>query len=101
MDSRLWIDSDFAVNKAFWAHWGHPASLPFRVMNLRDLCAMLSEKGLILCLYGSTLRDVQSHGRLGPDHDDDLVIAATRKQISEAIAQSESSLDSGGGIYCN
>lgn len=66
---------DFGANRAFWRRWGNEAALPFRLENLRDLQLSLQGQGMQSWLYGKSLRDSIRQGRLGEDHDDDLLIA--------------------------
>lgn len=82
-----WTAVEFQFNKAFWAHWGHEAALPFRVRNLCTVQELATLIGLTAVPFGRTLKDLYASNSLQEDHDDDMLVNLdSPQQITQALS---------------
>lgn len=91
--TELWNDVDFQLNRHFWNQWGLDASLPFRIMNLKDLSSLSNHHGFNIWLIGRSAQNVHYFGELRQDHDDDLAIDV---DLTEWLADLHADLEDAG-----
>ena len=76
-----WHTYDFVINSYYWETVGFHKACQIRLDNLKDTCRVFSKNKLVHWLYGSTLWGVVKEGHLKKDHDDDLGIMFSDKDL--------------------
>ena len=76
-----WTYHDFEINKHYWIKHGMDKCLDIRMENLFDLINILNENQVDYWLQGKTLLGIFKYQKLLDDHDDDIGIFFSDRNI--------------------
>jgi len=79
--SGLWNKHDFSINKHYWRKKGYEHAYDIRKENLIDIRAVLNQEGIANWLQGRTLLGVSQSGKLLDDHDDDIGVYSSQRDV--------------------
>lgn len=77
----LWECYDFQINRCYWEIEGVNNAYDIRMRNLCDLSLVLSDLQVTHWLFGKTLYGAVNRGKLLDDHDDDIGVYTSSREI--------------------
>lgn len=76
-----WSSYDFEINRIYWESIGVEHAYDIRMRNLRDLSSVLGEFEVPHWLFGKTLWSAVKTGTLMDDHDDDIGLFSSSREV--------------------